>query len=230
MPCWAILGWPMLRWPISGRPLFQRHFPDAPHLPAAPMRPFAAARLIPLLAALALVPALHAQDDANVRVLRTWTTSVKTAAGTEPRTFTVTFDPATGETVETARDAAGRVLSREASLATMVRPSPDELAAALALVRAEPGVAALLAADPAVSVAGGFNLVREAGHPCGPRARCLQFEVMRTDTAARGRASARPVERLRYVVVDVRAGRVVFPDLDPALEGNLANPAARRSY
>ena len=44
------------------------------------------------------------------------------------------------------------------------------------------------------------------------------YEVVPGETFAR---------RLRYTVVDLRALSVFSNDFDPAVEGNLANPAAR---
>ena len=79
-------------------------------------------------------------------------------------------------------------------------------------------VAAGLRLAGPVTVDGGFPLVREAGHPCGPGGRCLQYDVW----AGPGGSP----ERVRYVVVDLRAGRVL--PLDPDAGGNLAHPDARR--
>ena len=176
-----------------------------------------------LLAGLALLlgpglaaPARAQGEAAGPRVLHDLVDEVKLPDGaTAWWRFTTTYDPATGETVRTVTDAAGAVVERTVTTASVVSPTLEELAEAEALVRADPEVAALLARARLPVVGGGFPLVREAGHPCGPGARCLQFDVI--DRGAGGE----PGTRLRYVVVDLRTGRVVDADLDAATEGNL---------
>ncbi len=134
----------------------------------------------------------------------------------------VAYDPASGEYSETVTEADGSVRSRAVSRTVMVPPTAEEDAAARALVELDPGIAALIARSPyPVEVTGGFPLVREAGHACGPGSRCVQYDVLEL---VPGEQFAR---RLRFVVVDLRTVRVAFDDFDPATEGNLANPAAR---
>jgi hypothetical protein len=182
----------------------------------------AAALAAGALATLAAPDARSQDGTAGVRVIRSWADDVKTSGDqTERWTFTITFDPATGETARTVTNEAGAVVEREVTLNAHVPPSDAEVEEATAIIRREPELAALLATPGAV-VHGGFNLVREPGHPCGPGSRCLQFELYRTDAAAG--------ERLRYVVVDMRTARLVSLDFDPATEGNLAAPGAVRSY
>jgi hypothetical protein len=180
----------------------------------------------PGLAALALAvlgvaaPAARAQNAATeAYVIRDYVDDVKLADGSTARWHVVlAYDPVSGETVRTVTDEAGRLVERTANVGTLVAPSAEEVAAAEALVRADAEVAALIAAAPQPVVQGGFVLLREAGHPCGPGSRCLQFDVVNVDEAARR------VERLRYVVVDLRAGRVVSNDFDPVTQGNVRRP------
>ncbi len=185
-----------------------------------------------LALALAAAPAALAQElapapglPAGVRVLHEVTDEVKLDDGTSAMWhFRTTYDPATGITEQVVTDESGRVVRRDGGLGGLPRPSEQEIAAAEALIRADPELAALIAAAPSPEVSGGFILMREEGHPCGPGSRCLQFDVMNVDEAARR------VERLRYVVVDLREGRLLSRDFDPAAEGNSANPAEARSY
>lgn len=186
--------------------------------------------LLRLAALLALVGALPAaaQDAPRLsptepRVLFDATDTVKDDDGTRVtlRT-TLVYDPAAGEYVQTVTEADGRLRSRDVRTVALVAPTPAEHAAAQALVAAHPEIAPLLAAaEHPVSIEGGFALVREAGHACGPGSRCVQYDVYET---VPGEAFAR---RLRYVVVDLRAGTLVSADFDVAREGNLAHPAAR---
>ena len=104
----------------------------------------------------------------------------------------------------------------------MVRPTHAEDDAARALISLDPAVAAELSRSLYPTfIDGGFALVREAGHACGPGSRCLQYDVLQS---VPGETFAR---RIRYVVVDLQSLTVVSNDFDPAAEGNLANPAFR---
>ena len=134
----------------------------------------------------------------------------------------VSYDPASGEYSETVTEADGTVRSQVSHRDAMIPPTAAEDAAARTLIELDPEVSALIARSPyPVQVVGGFPLVREAGHACGPGSRCVQYDVLEL---VPGEQFAR---RLRYVVVDLQSVRVAFDDFDPAVEGNLANPAAR---
>ena len=160
------------------------------------------------------------------RVLFAATDSVKLDDGSRARVrTTVTYDPAAGEYVHLAETAppggAGRVLSRRVAASTVAGPTAAEAAAAQALIAAHPALARVVgAAAHPVTVHGGFPLAREGG-ACGPGSRCLSYDVVERPPGA-------PVRRLRYVVVDLGALRVVSADADPVADSNLAHPAARR--
>lgn len=157
------------------------------------------------------------------RVLFTASDSVKTNDGSYARiTTTVRYHPEAGEFVHTTEDAGGRLLSRYVRTSTVAGPTADEEAVAQALVGEHPEIAgAVAAAGHPVIVRGGFPLVREGG-ACGPGSRCLTYDVLEVVPGAR------TPRRLRYVVVDLRAVRVLDADADPVADGNLAHPAARR--
>ena len=167
-------------------------------------------------------PAAHAQ--ANLRVLQDATDEVKLEDGsTDLWRFTITYDPASGKTTRTVRDGKGQVVEELDFSEAMVGPTAEELNDAERLIRTDPELAGLLAAARNPIVSGGFPLLREEGHPCDASARCLQFDLMDEDTAARR------VDRIRFVVVDMRDGTIVSRDFDVANEGNLARPGADRS-
>ena len=165
------------------------------------------------------------------RVLFAVTDSVKLDDGSRARVrTTVTYDPVAGEYVTLTETApaggphaggAGRVLSRRVAASTVAGPTAAEEAEAQALLAAHPALARVVggAAHP-VTVRGGFPLVREGG-ACGPGSRCLSYDVIEHPPGA-------PVRRLRYVVVDLGALRMVSADADPVADSNLATPAARR--
>ncbi len=157
------------------------------------------------------------------RVLSDITDTVKDDDGSRVTLRTVLqYDPAAGEYVQTVTEADGSVRSRTALTSLMIRPTAAEDAAAKALIALDPEVAARIAqAQHPVEISGGFPLVREAGHGCGPGSRCLQYDVYEI---VPGETFAR---RIRYVVVDLRSLELFSNDFDPAADGNLANPAAR---
>jgi len=176
-----------------------------------------------------LTPATRAQSatalPAGVRVLHDLVDDVKLDDGSTARwRFLTTYDPGSGITEQVVTDEGGRVMIRHSGLGGLDVPAPEEITAAEAIVRADPEIAAIIETVAQPHVTGGFILQREAGHPCGPGSRCLQFDLLSIDTPARR------ISRLRFVVVDLREGRVLFHDFDPAAEGNSANPLESRSY
>ncbi|WP_420457229.1 hypothetical protein [Rubrivirga sp.] len=194
-----------------------------------------AARLL-AVALLALLVGLPASAQAPrlspsaPRVLFRVADSVKTDGGQrELVTRTVTYDPAAGLYTDRTTGADGRVLSESVERTSVIGPTPAEAAAARRLVASHPEIAPLIeAAGGTVHVEGGFPLVREPGHPCGPGGRCVLIDVFETSADRLPRPGGATARRLRYVVVDLRALRVLDADADPAGDGNLANPAARR--
>ncbi|HLT48509.1 MAG TPA: hypothetical protein VK002_14845 [Rubricoccaceae bacterium] len=167
-----------------------------------------------LVAALAAsAPAVDAQDAQ--RVVRSWVDDVKLDDGTTARwTVTLTYDAATGQYARTVTDASGALVERTVLPPSLMAPNAEELERAKAIILADPELRALYdqASEPTIS--GGFVLLREEGHPCGPGSRCLQFDVYDVDHAARR------VDRIRYVVVDLRTGTLVSRNFDPSANGN----------
>ena len=157
------------------------------------------------------------------RVLSDITDTIKDDDGTRVTLRTVLeYNPAAGEYVQTVSTPDGAVRSRDVSRAMMVRPTRAEEDAARTLISLDPAVASDMSRSVYPTfIDGGFALVREAGHPCGPGSRCLQYDVLQN---VPGETFAR---RMRYVVVDLQSLTVVSNDFDPATDGNLANPAFR---
>ena len=151
------------------------------------------------------------------------TDDVKLDDGTRAEvTTSVTYDPVAGTYEHALTTAGGAVIERVVRETSAVPPTAAELATALALVAEHAEVAPLIAgARGPVTVEGGFPLVREAGHACGPGGRCVLVDVW--ETLPDGSR-----QRLRYAVVDLRAVAVLDADADPEADSNLANPAARR--
>jgi len=133
----------------------------------------------------------------------------------------MTYDPVSGEYVHEVADGAGALLRRRVLASSTAALTPTEAAVAERLIAANPEIAPLIAAaEGRVVISGGFSLLREAGHPCGPGGRCATYDVFEVIGPVR--------RRLRYVVFDLRAVRVFDADADSDADSNLANPAARR--
>ena len=195
--------------------------------------PTATAYSLALCVLLAISATASAQETARVdartqRVLGDRTEQVKTNNGAiAERRSTLVYDPVAGEYVKTVYDTSGAVLDRTIRQNLMIGPSPAEAARAERLIRTDIELAEVIAsAEHPVTVSGGFPLVREAGHACGPGSRCLMYDIFEViPPSSKGeRSSAR---RLRFVVVDLRTVQLFARDFDPAIDGNFANPAIR---
>ncbi|NNF58556.1 MAG: hypothetical protein HKN04_09960 [Rhodothermaceae bacterium] len=173
-------------------------------------------RLAPLaLVLLLLAPAVQAQEASTARVLRTWVDDVKLDDGTSARwTFTITYDAEAGLYTRTVRDEAGAVLEETTTLHSLASPTNGEIEEARAIILAHPTLRELYDGAKRPVLEGGFELVREEGHACGPGSRCLQFDLYDVDD------EARRVDRLRYVVVDLRTGELVSADFDASRNSN----------
>ncbi len=157
------------------------------------------------------------------RVLFAVTDSLKGNDGVRiAATTTLTYEPSTGAYVHTVVDGDGRVLTRSVRSTSVAGPTPSESQAARFVIEDDPEIAALIAkAEGPVSIEGGFPLVREEGHPCGPGGRCVTLDVWQTLEDGHR-------ERLRYVIVDLRDVRILDADAHPEADSNLAHPDARR--
>lgn len=186
-------------------------------------------RLAALALALTLPGAAAAQSTDAVspslpRVLADGTQTLKGDDG-QPTTLrsTLVYHPTAGEYVNTVTDPSGAVIRRDVKTTAMVRPTDTEEAVAQSLIRADAEVAALIAgASGEVVVSGGFPLVREAGHGCGPGSRCLMYDVYELVPGQRAG------ERLRFVVVDLRSVSLWSNDFDVVNEGNRSPADSRR--
>lgn len=178
-----------------------------------------------LMVASALGPA-QAQDarlGEGHRVLFSVTDSVKGDDGAMIQATTrLVYEPDAGQYLHTITDGNGRVLTRAVRTTSVAGPTELESRVARQLIEEHPEIAALIRdARGPVSIEGGFPLVREEGHPCGPGGRCVTLDVWEAPPTGER-------ERLRYVIVDLRAVRVLEADASPQGDSNLAHPAARR--
>ena len=125
-----------------------------------------------------------------------------------------TADPANLTAYGALTDESGALVERTTQTTSLARPTDDEIEMARAVIFADPDLSELYERANNPEISGGFVLQREAGPPCGPGSRCLQFDMFDVDVVARR------VHRIRYVVVDVRDGTLVSKDFDPSADGN----------
>lgn len=160
-----------------------------------------------------------AQDFSSERVLRTWETEVKQDNGELAIwTFTIRYDPVAGLYTRTTRDASGALIERTSSEYSMAAPTEGEIEHAQNLIMNDPEVRQLMDAAQRPIIDGGFEMVRLDNPHCAEGSRCLQFDVM--DMVGPGTH----VERIRYVVVDMRRGVVLNNNLNPDTESNIRRP------
>lgn len=150
-------------------------------------------------AGLAAAPPVRAGDTqaptvtARVRLLRNYVDFVKLpGGGEESRRIKIYFDYDRGIARQTTENAAGTVLEEKIISGTEVRPTAQEFAEAVAIVRADRILGGMLTRVNAVPD-GGFLLEEPEGRVCGPRSRCLHVMWLSPDR----------VGTVRWTVVDL---------------------------
>lgn len=174
-------------------------------------------RAVPLVLLVLFVttPALRAQSIVGEQVLRTWLDEVKLDDGSMTMwTFTITYDAEAGLYTRTVTDQTGALIEQVESPWSMASPTAEEIERARTILLDDAELQGVYGSASNPSLTGGFELVREEGHPCGPGSRCLQFDLLNKDLQGQ-------MSRLRYVVVNLQDGRIVSRDMNPSLEGNL---------
>lgn len=175
------------------------------------MRP--AAALLCATGLLAMGAAVHAQDavlgasvakaEPRVRLLQEYRDSVKVDGRDETRVVRIYFDYSAGTTRQTVQDAHGAVIE-DKIVNGQPRPTDEEIAEAIAMVRGDRILGGMLARVKAVPD-GGFLLQEPAGKPCGPRTRCLQVFWLSPDR----------VGLVRHTVVDLVSQAIVYRAYHP---------------
>jgi hypothetical protein len=107
----------------------------------------------------------------RVRLIRAYDEFVKVDGREERKRVELFFDYTAGTAREVVYDAAGARIA-ERPVAGQPRPTPEEIAEAIAIVRADRVLGGMLARVKAVPD-GGFVLSEGEGKACGPRTRCL---------------------------------------------------------
>lgn len=168
----------------------------------------------PLVVALLCAPALSwAQTPQRpvrdpgpprTRILKSWDDTMLVDGVEIARKVTIVFDYTAGIAVESAYDSSGRQISSRRLTTNLPRPTPEEFAEAIDLVRADPQLGRIVARTRA-RPEGGFLLEEGAGQPCGPRTRCIQILWMAENSMG----------LLRRVVVDLTKRSIAYASYVP---------------
>ena len=172
------------------------------------------------LAALAWAgPALAAQTAAGehrVRLVRSWPETVTVPGGSAPGRVEIWLDYTDRVAIHKvvldakAPDGTTQVVSSTTYPPGVgqPRPSEEEIAEAMEIVRADKEVGRVIAATRAV-LDGGFQVFEAADKPCGAGSRCLKIQLLTQDR----------VGFIRNVVVDLMKQAIVYQTYLPTDEG-----------
>ncbi len=148
--------------------------------------------------------AAFAQGEADLRLVRHWEAPVKVDGGEQIYRVEIHFDYAKGQAKKIVYDAGGGVVE-DIWLEGAPSVTPNELADAFEIVKADPEFGTLVADNNAI-VDGGFLLMEEEGKACAyPGSRCVQVDIL-TNSGLR---------RLRYVIVDLMTQEITYRNYVP---------------
>lgn len=171
--------------------------------------------LVALAAGLAAAPPpCRAQTDVTrtsrpIRLLRSWEDTVKVGDQEIPRRVEVLFDYARGVAYQNSYNEAGVRVSSLRITRGFPRPSEEEVAEAIGLLRSDGEFAPILGRFPDATVEGGFRLEEGKGKPCGPGHRCLQLQLRSSYNGT----------LLRRVVVDLASRSIAYRNHVPTPGG-----------
>ena len=157
-----------------------------------------------VLAGTAMAAETKAKEAAGgrTRVLRSWPEDVTTTAGkVVPGRIDIVWDYDRGIATWLTLDDKGAVVdSKEMAPGHGVpRPTPEEIAEAKEIVRADVKLERILRATKA-TMEGGFLLDEAAGKACGPGSRCIQIQMVSSDGYG----------LVRWVVVDLNKRQMAY--------------------
>jgi hypothetical protein len=166
-------------------------------------------------AAATAVAAAEAGDH-RLRLIKSWPEDPVVDGRAVPGRVEIWFDYTAGvaihKVVANAKGSGGAdKVIKSRTLAPglgLPRPSDEEIAEAMDLVRADKEMARVIAATHAV-LDGGFQLLEAAGSPCAPGSRCLKVQLMSPDR----------VGIVRNVVVDLVTQAIVYRAYVPEGKG-----------
>jgi hypothetical protein len=150
------------------------------------------------------------ESGGRTRVLRSWPEDVKVGEKTVSGRIDIVYDYDRGVATWLTIDDKGKVVdSKEMAPGHGVpRPTPEEIAEAQDIVRADVKLERILRATKA-TMQGGFLLDEAAGKACGPGSRCIQIQMVSADGYG----------LVRWVVVDLNKRQMAYSLYSPAAAG-----------
>jgi hypothetical protein len=162
------------------------------------------------LAGTAVAADAKGKEEGRTRVLRSWPEDVTVGEKTVSGRIDIVYDYDRGVATWLTIDDKGKVVdSKEMAPGHGVpRPTPEEIAEAQDIVRADVKLERILRATKA-TMQGGFLLDEAAGKACGPGSRCIQIQMVSADGYG----------LVRWVVVDLNKRQMAYSLYSPAAAG-----------
>jgi hypothetical protein len=152
-------------------------------------------------AAIAARPQPVTRESRPVRLLRSWTETIKASGGREyVRRVELLFDYDKGVARENYYTPEGRLYGSREIKQNQPQPSAEEIAEAKELILRDTDLARIVERRSA-AFNGGFLLEEARGRPCGPGSRCLQIQILTPDHSG----------LLRWTVVDLAQRKIAYP-------------------
>ena len=152
-------------------------------------------------AAIAARPQPVTRVSRPVRLLRSWTETIKASGGREyVRRVELLFDYDKGVARENYYTPEGRLYGSREIKQNQPQPSAEEIAEAKELILRDADLARIVERR-AAAFNGGFLLEEARGQPCGPGSRCLQIQLLTPDQSG----------LLRWTVVDLAQRKIAYP-------------------
>ena len=143
-------------------------------------RPTSVVLLLLAAAASALSQTPVTRESRPVRLLRTWLEPVKTPAGDVMHRVDVLYDYDRAAAFERVYGMDGRLIRDRRMVVNPPTPSPEEIAEAFGIVRADAELAKVIQRFSA-QLEGGFLIEEGRRAACGPGARCLLVKLVSRD-------------------------------------------------
>jgi len=148
------------------------------------------------------------RDTRPVRLLRSWYDSIKTRRGEIQRRVDVVYDYGQAAAFERASTLDGRLMWSRRIRVNPPQPSPEEIAEAKEIVRANPELQKVMARFNA-ELEGGFLTEEKAGMACGPGTRCVLIQLV----------APRHAGLIRWTAVDLVKQRIAYLTFVPSDHG-----------
>jgi len=172
----------------------------------APPRPTVETAPTPIAASTTVI----GRNTRPVRLLRTWYDDIKTRSGDLQRRVEIVYDYPRAAAFERAYTLDGRLIWNRRIRVNPPQPSPEEIAEAKEIVRADPELSRVMTRFSA-ELEGGFLAEEKRGRACGPGTRCVLVQVV----------APRHAGLIRWTAVDLVQQRVAYSTFVPSERGGV---------